>query len=71
MREVHKAVELGNLQRLKRTMDDKLVSSRDRGGRSRMHKAILYERVYIIKYLLKTYPDIVNIKDNVSFWVSL
>ena len=28
--------------------------------------AILYERVFIIKYLLKTYPALLNVADNVS-----
>ena len=63
---VRKSIEAGNLQRIKQLTTDGLVLVRDRGGRTLLHYAMIYERLFVIKFLLKTYPDLLHLKDNVS-----
>ena len=63
---IRKSIELGNLQRVKQLLTDELVLVRDRAGRSVLQYAIIYERLFVVKFLLKVYPDLIACKDSVS-----
>lgn len=49
-------------------MINRLATARDKGGRGLLHKAVLFERRFIIKYFLREYPEMVHLKDIVSFF---
>ena len=66
IRRLHVAIENGNLHEIKQHMINRLAVCRDKGGRGLLHKAVLYERRFIIKYFLKEYPQMVHIRDFVS-----
>ncbi|XP_052082260.1 uncharacterized protein LOC127719926 [Mytilus californianus] len=63
IRRIHVAIETGNLHEIKQHMINRLADSRDKGGRGLLHKAVLFERRFIIKYFLKEYPEMVHLKD--------
>ncbi|KAF1761479.1 hypothetical protein GCK72_009735 [Caenorhabditis remanei] len=61
---IHKAVETGNLRAVKLLTDRKKLSlCRDTRGLSPLHKAIVFERTDIAKYLIRNYPQSVNAMD--------
>uniref|UniRef100_A0A8R1HMB2 ANK_REP_REGION domain-containing protein n=1 Tax=Caenorhabditis japonica TaxID=281687 RepID=A0A8R1HMB2_CAEJA len=61
---IHKAVETGNLRAVKLLTDRKKLSlCRDSRGLSPLHKAIVFERTDIAKYLIRNYPQSVNAMD--------
>lgn len=66
IRQLHTAVERGNLLEVKRLITADLSKSRDKGGRGLLHKAVLFERRFVIKYLLKEFPKMVHVEDYVS-----
>ena len=63
---IRKSIELGNLQRVKQLLTDELVLVRDRAGRTVLQYAIIYERLFVVKFLLKVYPDLIPCKDSIS-----
>ena len=67
IRKLHHAITIGNLSDLKQLINSKLSTCRDKGGRSLLHKSVMFERSFITKYLLKEFREIVHIKDNVSY----
>uniref|UniRef100_A0A1I7W721 ANK_REP_REGION domain-containing protein n=1 Tax=Heterorhabditis bacteriophora TaxID=37862 RepID=A0A1I7W721_HETBA len=63
---IHKAVETGNLRAVKLLTDrKKLTLCRDSRGLSPLHKAIVFDRSDIAKYLIRNYPHAVNAMDQV------
>ena len=64
--QLHRYIEVANLQQARDLMDSHMIRARDRAGRSALHKAILFEKTYISKHILENYPDVVNLKDSVS-----
>ncbi|GMT20603.1 hypothetical protein PFISCL1PPCAC_11900 [Pristionchus fissidentatus] len=61
---IHKNVESGNLRAVKLLTDrKKLALCRDSRGLSPLHKAIVFERTDIAKYLIRNYPQSVNAMD--------
>ncbi|CAJ0580803.1 unnamed protein product, partial [Mesorhabditis spiculigera] len=55
---IHKAVETGNLRAVKLLTDrKKLALCRDSRGLSPLHKAIVFEKSDIAKYLIRNYPQ--------------
>ncbi|GMR43020.1 hypothetical protein PMAYCL1PPCAC_13215 [Pristionchus mayeri] len=61
---IHKNVEMGNLRAVKLLTDrKKLALCRDSRGLSPLHKAIVFERTDIAKYLIRNYPQSVNAMD--------
>ncbi|PAV76297.1 hypothetical protein WR25_16953 isoform C [Diploscapter pachys] len=61
---IHKAVETGNLRAVKLLTDrKKLALCRDTRGLTPLHKAIVFERSDIAKYLIRNYPQSVNAMD--------
>ena len=63
---LYKAIELGNLQGLRGQLHAQFATARDGSGRTLLHTAVLYERHFIIIFLLKRHPEIVNQTDVVS-----
>ncbi|XP_013406684.1 ankyrin-1 [Lingula anatina] len=62
--QLHKAVENANMSEAKKYLDDRdMGRAKDRGGRTPLHKAVIYERRIIIKFLIKDYPETLNMKD--------
>lgn len=61
---LHKYIEGANLLKAKEILSDNTAFANDRAGRSPLHKAVLYERRFVIKHLLKEYPALVNAKDD-------
>ncbi|XP_033724606.1 poly [ADP-ribose] polymerase tankyrase-2-like [Pecten maximus] len=64
IRKLHHAVTIGNLAKLKEDITPKLSVCRDMGGRGLLHKAVMFERKYVISYLLKEFPATMKIRDN-------
>uniref|UniRef100_A0A0K0F5M1 ANK_REP_REGION domain-containing protein n=1 Tax=Strongyloides venezuelensis TaxID=75913 RepID=A0A0K0F5M1_STRVS len=61
---IHKAVEQGNLRAVKLLTDrKKLALCRDCNGLTPLHKAIVFNKIDIAKYLLRNYPQTVNAMD--------
>ncbi|CAB3403422.1 unnamed protein product [Caenorhabditis bovis] len=61
---IHKAVEAGNARAVKLLTDrKKLALCRDTRGLTPLHKAIVFERTDIAKYLIRNYPQSVNAMD--------
>ncbi|KAJ1373911.1 hypothetical protein KIN20_036444 [Parelaphostrongylus tenuis] len=61
---IHNAVESGNLRAVKMLTDrKKLALCRDTRGMSPLHKAIVFDRADIAKYLIRSYPHTVNAMD--------
>ncbi|RCN38014.1 ankyrin repeat protein, partial [Ancylostoma caninum] len=61
---IHKAVETGNLRAVRLLTDrKKLALCRDSRGLSPLHKAIVFDRADIAKYLIRNYPHSVNAMD--------
>lgn len=66
---IHKAIETGNLRAVKLLADRKKVAlCRDARGLSPLHKAIVFGRTDIAKYLVRNYPQSVNAMDQVRFF---
>ncbi|KAK0420633.1 hypothetical protein QR680_014803 [Steinernema hermaphroditum] len=61
---IHKAIETGNLRAVKLLTDrKKLALCRDGRGLAPLHKAIVFGRTDIAKYLIRNYPQSVNAMD--------
>lgn len=58
-------IRQANLAKAREYLTDMTAFMRDRSGRSPLHMAVLYERRFVIKYLVKSYPATVHIKDDV------
>uniref|UniRef100_A0AC35TST0 ANK_REP_REGION domain-containing protein n=1 Tax=Rhabditophanes sp. KR3021 TaxID=114890 RepID=A0AC35TST0_9BILA len=62
---IHKAVEEGDVRRLKSLIDRPLLATaRDKNGMSVLHKALLHGQTNTVRYLLGKYPQIVNLTDH-------
>lgn len=59
-------IRQANLAKARECLTDTTAFLRDRAGRSPLHMATLFERRFVIKYLVKSYPASVHIKDDVS-----
>ena len=42
------------------------ITGRDKGGRTLMHIAILYQRANVVEFLIEQFPQLINSRDNVS-----
>ncbi|KAH7727798.1 Protein F34D10.6 b [Aphelenchoides avenae] len=61
---IHKAIEQGNMRAVKLLTDrKKLALCRDGRGFAPLHKAIVFGRTDIAKYLIRNYPQSVNAMD--------
>uniref|UniRef100_A0A1I7SUJ5 ANK_REP_REGION domain-containing protein n=2 Tax=Bursaphelenchus xylophilus TaxID=6326 RepID=A0A1I7SUJ5_BURXY len=61
---IHKAIEQGNIRAVKLLTDrKKLALCRDSRGLAPLHKAIVFGRTDIAKYLIRNYPQSVNAMD--------
>ncbi|KAI6235408.1 Ankyrin repeat and Ankyrin repeat-containing domain-containing protein [Aphelenchoides besseyi] len=61
---IHKAIEQGNLRAVKLLTDrKKLALCRDGRGLAPLHKAIVFGRTDVAKYLIRNYPQSVNAMD--------
>ena len=63
---LHEHIKTGNLSRAREHLTDETAFIKDRAGRSSLHIAVLYQRKFVVKHLLKSYPGTVHIKDDVS-----
>ena len=67
MTQVHAAVEAGDLRRVKAVVDRvALATSRDSSGFAPIHKAVIFKRHAILRYLIGKFPDEINDPDDVS-----
>uniref|UniRef100_A0AC34QFB3 Uncharacterized protein n=1 Tax=Panagrolaimus sp. JU765 TaxID=591449 RepID=A0AC34QFB3_9BILA len=61
---IHRAIEQGNLRAVKLLTDrKKLALCRDGKGLAPLHKAVVFGRTDIAKYLIRNYPQSVNAMD--------
>lgn len=66
MEQIHEAIKDGNLRKVKNLIDrKKLVVARNKDGKTAMHLVVLHDQLPIAEYLIKTFPDCINIKDKV------
>lgn len=65
---LHEFIRQANLAKAREYLNDDTAFLRDRAGRSSLHMAVLYERRFVIKYLLKSYPALVHVRDDVSIF---
>ncbi len=57
----------GSLRETQTLIDKKkLATARDAVGRGVGHKAVLYNNKSILEWVAKKYPEVLNLKDNVS-----
>ena len=64
---MHRAIASGNLGDVRRHADEKTVKVLDHGGRNALHRAVLFERRFIVNELLKNYSKyLINGTDAVS-----
>ena len=63
---LHEYIRQANLSKAREYLTEETAFIKDRAGRSSLHMAVLYERRFVIKYLLKSYPGLVHVKDDVS-----
>ena len=68
---VQAAIIKGNLQELRDTLSKKQAKTKDRNGRIPLHQAVLFERRFIIKYILKEYPKCAHQQDSVSYLITV
>jgi len=69
---LHRAITGGNLAEVRRYADQKTVRVVDHGGRNALHRAVLFERRFIVDDLLKNYGKLlVNGADAVSIYAKL
>ena len=62
---LHEAAKSGDIVTISKMSGEKRCAwSRDKGGRSLLHNAVLYEHTNIVKFLLEQYPNLINTKDN-------
>lgn len=65
MHTLHEYIRQANLAKAREYLTDESAFVCDRAGRSSLHMAVLFERRFVIKYILKSYPATVHIKDDV------
>lgn len=63
---LHKAIVSGDIKGVKEFVDDDTVRWRNKSGRQAIHVAVLHERIFIVKYLLRLFPFCSQQKDFVS-----
>jgi len=64
---LQRAIASGNLGDVRRHADEKTVKVLDHGGRNALHRAVLFERRFIVNELLKQYSKyLINGTDAVS-----
>jgi len=67
LHQINEAIRDGNLRKLKNLIDrKKLVLARNKDGFSCLHLAAINEHLPIVDYLVKTFPECVNLTDKVS-----
>ena len=67
---IHEAVVSDDVAGLKQWLDVRqLAVVQDRAGMPPLHKAVLYQHADIVRHLLATYPDAVNVTDNVCRFI--
>jgi len=67
---IQQALENDDLKLLRQTLDHKMLATqRDAAGFTPLHKAVLYQRSRMVRYILKAFPGTVKATDIVrGFW---
>ena len=61
---IQQALENDDMKLLRQTLDHKLLATqRDAAGLTPLHKAILYQRGRVVRYILKAFPGTVKATD--------
>jgi len=69
-RQLYGAIDVGNLADVRRYADDKTVRVLDHGGRNALHRAVLFQRRFIVNELLKHFAKrLVNATDSVRICI--
>ena len=66
---VQNGIMKGNLMEVRDNLNKKLSKTRDRNGRTPLIQAVLLERRFVIKHILKEFPKSVNATDFVSTFI--
>ena len=66
---VQNGIMKGNLMEVRDNLNKKLSKTRDRNGRIPLIQAVLLERRFVIKHILKEFPKTVNATDFVSIFI--
>ncbi|XP_013382703.1 uncharacterized protein LOC106153356 isoform X2 [Lingula anatina] len=62
---MHSAIENADIKTISKKAQEKRIAwGTDRGGRSLMHKAIVYEQPNVVDFLSQQFPNMVYMKDN-------
>ncbi|UYV67595.1 hypothetical protein LAZ67_5001326 [Cordylochernes scorpioides] len=65
MDQIHRAVARGRLRELQHLLDrKKLAFCRDNVGATPLHKAVLFSRLEVVRYLLARYPALLHARDH-------
>ena len=65
---IHEQVIRGDIRHVRNLLDKKgWANARDHYGHSPLHKSIMANQEEIMRFILETYPDHVEDRDNVSF----
>ena len=61
---IHQAIEHDDMKTLRQTLDNKkLASHRDAAGFTVLHQAVLYERGGMVRYIVKSFPGVIDKAD--------
>ena len=63
---VFRATDTGGTDELRAVSSRKLAGALDKCGRTILHKAILNKKKDMIKFVVETYPHVIDIQDSVS-----
>lgn len=61
-----RATDTGGTDELRRLASRKFATARDKCGRTILHKAILNKKKDMIKFIVQSYKQIIDARDNVS-----
>lgn len=61
-----RATDTGGTDELRSLTSARLVRARDKCGRSILHKAVLNKKKEMIKFIVQTYPQILDMQDNLG-----
>ncbi|ELT87281.1 hypothetical protein CAPTEDRAFT_193999 [Capitella teleta] len=61
---LHTCIRAANLQEARELMDVHMMRARDRAGRTALHKAILYEKIFITNHIVQNFKDVLDHQDS-------
>ena len=64
---IHEQVIRGDIRNVRRMLDKKgWATARDHYGHSPLHKAVMANQEEVMKFIIESYPEMIEVRDNVS-----